>query len=187
MLAPVVTRRYAEALFAAAVDARKTAEVEADLEVVRAAVSEPEVAALLRNAAADAAELRTRVLAPLQGRLATDLVRNTIALLIDRSRAAVLLGLADSLHRLALEARGEAEGIVESARALQPDELRSVEERLGRATGRKVSLQARLEPSLIGGLRATVGSLRYDASVQTRLTDLRSRMLAARLESGGAR
>jgi len=182
MLAPVVSKRYAEALFAAAQDARLVTEVESDLMALATGVREPAVAAALRNPTLDAKTQKATVLGAVDARLRTNLVRNVIALAIDRRRAEMLFSLADAYHRLALESRGEAEGVVESAKALSEAEMRDIEATLSKATGKRVRLQAHVRPELLGGLRATVGSLRYDSTAKTRLAELREKLLSARIE-----
>lgn len=182
MIAPVVTKRYAEALFASAREKHAVAEVEADLAALSQALARPDVARVALNPAVDPKRKRAALLDPLAPQLKTELVRNAIALLLDRRREDVLPRLREVFHRLALEASGEAEGVLESARPLDAAETRSVEEALGRALGKRVRLAPRVDSKLIGGVRATVGSLRYDATAGARLLALRERMLAARLD-----
>jgi F-type H+-transporting ATPase subunit delta len=181
MIAPVVIRRYAEALLDAAQAANAIAEVEGDLAMLDEVLRDPEVAGLLTNPTVETRVQRQRFLDPLASRLHSKLVRNTIGLLIDRRRAEVLRKLPSMFHRLALEARGEAEGVVESARPLSPEEVRAIEESVSAAISRKVRLTPKTDPQLIGGVRATVGSQRFDSSVRARFASLRQRMLAARL------
>jgi F-type H+-transporting ATPase subunit delta len=181
MLAPVVTRRYAEALLDAAQAANAVADVEADLALLHEVLADPAVAALLTNPTIEVRVQRQRFLDPLAPRLRSKLVRNTIGLLIDRRRAEVLTQLPSTFRRLALEARGEAEGTVESARELSAAEVRAIEEAVSAAMVRRVTLAPKTDPSLIGGVRATVGSQRFDLSVRARFAALRERLLAARL------
>ncbi|HKD99481.1 MAG TPA: ATP synthase F1 subunit delta [Planctomycetota bacterium] len=181
MIDPVVAKRYAEALFLAARDANAVADVEVDLAVVGAAVAGEQVAAALDDPTLDVREKRARVLDPIASKLRSPLVRNVIALALDRRREAVLPRLPEAFHRLALEARGEAEGVVESATPLPAEALSAISEAIGRTLGRRMKLTPRVSPGLIGGLRVTVGSRRYDASVVSRLAQLRGRMLAAPL------
>ena len=51
--------------------------------------------------------------------------------------------------------------------------------RLGEATGKQVSIDARVDPSIIGGVVAKIGSTVYDGSVARQLERLREQ-----LESG---
>jgi F-type H+-transporting ATPase subunit delta len=182
MIAPVVTRRYAEALLDAATVARQVTEVEADLMVVAESLQNDEVLALIFNPTVETSVLRARFLDPIAPRLKTRLVRNILGLLIDRRRAGVIPNLPGVFHQIALAARGEAEGFVESAAALRPDELAATERWLSEATGKRVKLATRIVPDLLGGFRVTVGSRRYDASLKSKLSALRERMLGASID-----
>lgn len=181
MLAPVVTRRYAEALLDAASESKAVAAVEADLAIVDASVGDPIIKAFLLNPTIEPREHRARFVAVLEPKLSSKLVKNVLALLVDRRRAEVIPALPAAFRRLALEARGEAEGTIEASRALSAAELRAIEDHVGREVGRKVHLTVSTDESLLGGFRVTVGSRRFDATVQGRLTALREKLLSAPL------
>lgn len=181
MLSPVVTKRYAEALLDAAKSANAIAAVEADLAIVAQAATDPRAVGLLSNPTAEESELHSRFMNPLLGLLKTRLVKNTVALLIARRRAMVLFHLASVYHRLALEAGGAAEGFIETATPLSPQELHAAEEAIGQRIHRKVTLAVHVDPTLLGGVRVTVGSQRFDATLRSRLSELRDRMLSAQL------
>ena len=108
---------------------------------------DPEVAGLLTNPTVETRVQRQRFLDPLASRLHSKLVRNTIGLLIDRRRAEVLRKLPSMFHRLALEARGEAGGVVESARPSLP-----------RRCARSRSRSRRRSPARCGSLRRPIRS-----------------------------
>jgi F-type H+-transporting ATPase subunit delta len=181
MLAPVVSKRYAEALLDAAQASNAVADVEADLLLLAEVMSDPAASGFLLNPTIDPKEQRKRFLDPLAPKLKSKLVQNIIGLLIERRRAGVIPALPAAFRRLALESRGEAEGTVESSRAIGDAELRAIEGSVSGALGRKLKLTVVVKPELIGGLRVTVGSKRIDASVRSRLAALRERMLAAPL------
>lgn len=181
MLDPVVPLRYAEALLDAVQGAGSLAEAEEDLRWLGELVAEPSVAALLENPTVEPRELRRLFVEPVSAQLRSPLVRNAIALLVDRRRAGVIPRLPAAFRRLALGQRGEAEGILESSRALGPEPVREIEAEVSAVLGQKVHLTVREAPELVGGFRATVGSKRFDWSVSSRLADLRERMLSARL------
>jgi len=49
---------------------------------------------------------------------------------------------------------------------------------LGKVTGRTVTVNARVDPAIVGGVVARVGSLVFDGSVVRQLERLRERLLA---------
>jgi F-type H+-transporting ATPase subunit delta len=66
-----------------------------------------------------------------------------------------------------------------TATPLAPEKARAIEERLSAVTGKKVQLTARVDPDLIGGVVARIGSTVYDGSVKTQLAQLRHELSEA--------
>ncbi|MBM4396072.1 MAG: ATP synthase F1 subunit delta [Deltaproteobacteria bacterium] len=88
----------------------------------------------------------------------------------------VLAACAEEQDRRAGRARGE----LVSAGAISPVQLGRVREAIGKAVGRNLVLTQRLDPSLVGGLRVTVGDRVYDMSVRAYLDSLRTHLLESR-------
>jgi F-type H+-transporting ATPase subunit delta len=59
-----------------------------------------------------------------------------------------------------------------SARDLAPEELQSIVFRLGQTYGKAFDVTARTDPSLLGGVRITMGDLRIDGSLAGRLDQI---------------
>ena len=59
---------------------------------------------------------------------------------------------------------------------LTPDQETRLAAALANATGKQVSLKAIVDPSVLGGVLATVGDTVIDGSVRTRLEQLKSRL-----------
>ena len=68
--------------------------------------------------------------------------------------------------------RGEVTAEVTSAIPLKPEHLAAVRESVRRVVGRDVTLEARVDPALIGGLIVKVGSRMLDNSLRTKLQNL---------------
>jgi F-type H+-transporting ATPase subunit delta len=66
---------------------------------------------------------------------------------------------------------------VRSARPLAEDQLKELRNRLAQLTGATPVLHIATDPDLIGGLVVQVGDNRYDASVKSRLAQLRQRLI----------
>lgn len=67
---------------------------------------------------------------------------------------------------------------ISTARPLAEDLCASLVNALERATGRRIRPEWRIEPDLIGGVRAQVGSTVFDGSVRAQLDALRERLAA---------
>lgn len=83
---------------------------------------------------------------------------------------------AESLRRAAsavAEQSGQSVAVVRTAAALTEPQLRRLETALNARYGRRLSISQIVDPTLIGGVRISVGDDVIDGSVATRLNDLR--------------
>ena len=98
--------------------------------------------------------------------------RKFLGLLALKRRLFALPSIVASFRaRLAAE-RGQVQAEVVSAKKLDKKQLKAVQDAVTKHTGKKVQLDARVDPSLLGGLVVTVGSLQVDASVKRKLQQL---------------
>ena len=72
--------------------------------------------------------------------------------------------------------RGEVSAEVASAAPLSDTQLSTLAEALDAATGKKVVISSKVDPSLIGGLVVKVGSRMIDTSLKTKLNSLKFAM-----------
>jgi F-type H+-transporting ATPase subunit delta len=103
-------------------------------------------------------------------------VRNFLAVLIDHSRIheveAIIRQFQTELnHRL-----GIVEAEVTSARPLAEAQSRELLAELARLTGKQVSAEYKVDPSLIGGAAIRVGSTVYDGSVRGQLQKMKEQL-----------
>lgn len=82
-----------------------------------------------------------------------------------------------SFNSYANGTRGVKEGVVYSVSRLTSAELESLSKSLAKRLKCEVELTNRLEPSLIGGVRIYIDDKVFDGSIETRLENLRSRLL----------
>lgn len=176
-----VTSRYAEALFSLAARKGMLEAVQEDVRKIGAELSNPAVARYLFDARVDM-QKRRATLGPLVDGL-SELTQNFVNLLFDKRREEVLEGLASAFHRRSLAERRAAEGVVESARALDPAEVERLCAKLGATLGKTVTLENRLAPDLVGGVRVTVENRMIDFSVRGRLDGLQRQLMGAALPS----
>ena len=99
-----------------------------------------------------------------------------LLLLAERDRMAVLSDLVAAYRERLMEYRRIVRAEVTTAEPLAPERLAELERRLAAATGRRVTMTARVDPSLIGGTITRVGSVVYDSSIATQLEKIRERL-----------
>lgn len=104
------------------------------------------------------------------------LVRNFIFVIIDRRRADILDEVREALEHELDRRLGVARADISSAAPLSPAQQRELEAELSRLTHRQIRANYSVDPSLLGGVMARIGSTVYDGSVRARLEGLRSRL-----------
>ena len=104
--------------------------------------------------------------------------RNFIAVLIRNDRIAGFDDVVAEFRREINRRLGIFEARVVSARALDQQERRALEQQIAGLTGGQVEAQFEEDPSLIGGAVVQVGSTVYDGSVRGRLDRLREELTA---------
>lgn len=180
MLDPV-TIRWTEALFNLAKAKGELERVGADVERFARELSDSGLDATLLDARLSVAARREKVQPALRG--TSELFRNFVSLLFDKRREAVLASLPQAFHRRSLLEAGRAEGVVESAQALDRAELDRIASALGRRLQKDLRLENRIVPELLGGVRVLVENKMLDHSLRGRLDGLRKRLLEAPLPS----
>jgi len=176
-----VTARWALALYTLARRKGALAQVARDVDALSAEVARPATRAILVNPRVEREARRARLAPALAS--AHPLLQDFVDLLVDRGRERVLLHLHGAFRRLALEEQGAVEGVVESARPLEPATLERLATAVGARLGKQVRLVPRLEPRLLGGARVVAANRMLDLSVQGRLEALRGRLMDVRLPS----
>jgi F-type H+-transporting ATPase subunit delta len=102
-----------------------------------------------------------------------------LQVLADRDRLGLVEEMLAVYRERLLDRQKVVKAQVRSAAPLSPDALKAIESRLGAVTGKNVSVEAAVDPALIGGVVATVGSTVYDGSVKTQLEKLRKQLVGA--------
>jgi F-type H+-transporting ATPase subunit delta len=107
---------------------------------------------------------------------ADDIVRNFIALLIEKHRMPAIFRIRQRFEALWQEENKVLPVQITSAVELPDDTVRSIGDRIGERTGRKVVLSSNVDPDILGGLVLQVGNSVLDASIRNRLENLRKQV-----------
>jgi F-type H+-transporting ATPase subunit delta len=104
---------------------------------------------------------------------ASPLLARLLGLLLERDRLELLADVSRLFTLLWNEERGVLTAEAITAVALGPEQKGALGKALANATGKKVELSARVDPSLLGGVLVRMGGRTYDGSVRARLQALR--------------
>jgi F-type H+-transporting ATPase subunit delta len=98
---------------------------------------------------------------------------NFLKLLIEKHRMPVIFRIRQEYERLWDEENKTLPVEITSAIALDEATTESLGRTIGERAGRKVSLAARVDPNILGGIVIRVGNSILDASIRNRLEQLR--------------
>jgi F-type H+-transporting ATPase subunit delta len=116
--------------------------------------------------------------AELTARLKTSsILAKLINLLAERDRLVLLPELLASYRERLLEHQDVVQAEVTTAVPLAADRTQAIVLGLARLTGRTVTLSTKVNPSIIGGVVARIGSTVYDGSVTTQLQKMKQRLV----------
>jgi F-type H+-transporting ATPase subunit delta len=174
----IVARRYAKALLELGIE-------QGNLDKL------VEEVAALADAWTTSADLRNAIENPLVGHEAKKAVmgevlsragagqstRGLVQLLIDRNRARTLPHVARSLRESADAQKGLLRAEVTTAAPLPDAYYGRLQATLEKMTGKRVVVERRTDPQLIGGVVTRIGDRVIDGSLRTRLQSLRDALM----------
>ena len=169
--------RYARALLDVVIKSGNPEQVEGELTALadlfgghlelQKALTSPAVPVAAKRGVVEGLVSRVKP-SPLLGKL--------LLMLADRERLALLPEIAVVYRERLMEHRQIVRAEVTTAVPLPADQAAQFEQRLAAATGRRVTMTARVDPALIGGAVARVGGVVYDGSIATQLIKMRERL-----------
>jgi F-type H+-transporting ATPase subunit delta len=172
---PVAQRIYAKALFDAAKEKGRVAQVRQDFaELVEAAEGSPDLRNVLRNPQIDVRAKRAGLDAVFAD--ADEVFRGFLRLCAEKGRLAQIEEIHAEFERLVAEEERILSVELTTARKLSQAEASEIIEQIERASGRRVEATTAVDPSLIGGIVLRAGSFLADASVRGRLNSLRQEL-----------
>lgn len=102
-----------------------------------------------------------------------EITKRFILLVLEMEKVAALLGSKEAVLARLDEAVGKVTAEITSARDLSQGDIERLSAALRTATGKTVEVSLKVDPSMIGGIKAQVGDKVYDNSVRTQLERIR--------------
>jgi F-type H+-transporting ATPase subunit delta len=106
-------------------------------------------------------------------------VTRLIHLLVERDRVRILPAIAEEFALAWNEGRGVVAAAAVSAIDLDATQKLALAQALEKAAGKTVELTTSVDPTVLGGLRVTLGGRTLDGTVVTQLRALRRRLQGA--------
>ncbi|MDT7828975.1 ATP synthase F1 subunit delta [Pricia sp. S334] len=164
--------RYAKAVLDLAIDNKATEAVERDMRSVTATIADSkELRAMLASPVVNGETKKEALKAIFKDN--GEITKGLINTLTDNKRIGLLNEVALKYIILNEDLKGEGVAYVTTAVPLTPELEKKALKQIAKITEDKVTIENKIDPSLIGGFILRVGDLQYDASVANKLNTIK--------------
>ncbi|MBO8156634.1 MAG: F0F1 ATP synthase subunit delta [Bacillaceae bacterium] len=175
----IVAKRYGVALFQIGQEKSMLDKMEEELRTVRAVFLDNEQLIELLTHPRLGADKKKQILDEAFKDFSKE-VKNTLHLLVDRRREAIIPDMIDHFLQLTNEARGIAEADVYSVRELNDDEQKALQDVFAKKLNvNTLRIHNIVDPSILGGLKLKIGNRIYDGSVSGKLERIERKLVSA--------
>ena len=172
--------RYATALFELARDEKSIDAVKADLDKFDTMLSESADLKRLVRSPVFAADTQLRALSAVLDKAGiTGVAANFLKVLTNNRRLFAVTDVIRAFGALVARFKGEASAEVTVAEPLSDKNLDALKAALKQVSGKDVTLNVKVDPSIIGGLVVKLGSRMVDSSLRTKLNSIKHAMKEA--------
>ncbi|KAK9111564.1 hypothetical protein Scep_019083 [Stephania cephalantha] len=162
---------YASALYLAAVNANVLEKVEAEiLDLVEASKKSPTFSQFTKDLSVPS-ETRVKAISEISSQAKfSDITKNFLVVLAENGRLRHVDTIAKRFAELSMAHKGEVKAIVTTVIPLPPQEEKELKETLQDiiGQGKKVKLEQKIDPSILGGLVVEFSQKVFDMSIKTR-------------------
>lgn len=178
MSVEAVARRYASALADVVLKTGETETVKSELKIWNDLIRSN---SNLKTAFESPAIAQSKKQSVLEGLLdkakPSKTTANFLRVLLENKRLNSLNAINDTFDAVIAERSGLASGSVFSSHELSEQQKTELTGTLERLTGKTVKLDYSIDPNLIGGVVARIGSTVYDTSVRTKLENFKEELM----------
>jgi F-type H+-transporting ATPase subunit delta len=170
--------RYARALFDVAIAERADlARVEQELAGYHTLFeNQPTLKKVLLNPAVPVQRKRAAIVQLSERAQTSPIVGRLMAMLAERDRLILLPDLLASYRERMLDHQNVVRAEVTTTAPLAAGQLQTIQSTLASVTGRTVTVHSSIDPAILGGMVARVGSVVYDASITRQLEKMKQRL-----------
>ncbi|MDA8101225.1 MAG: ATP synthase F1 subunit delta [Nitrospiraceae bacterium] len=174
----IVAKRYAKALVELSQEKNLVEKTRTDLSSFAAAVDGQEQLQKLFASPAFTPEAKKKVIGELAAKLGMQKTTTRfIEHLAETGRIRYFRDVQQAFEGLLADRENRARAQVTTAAAMGAGELADIKKKLEAVTGKQVEVDAKVDPAVIGGARAQVGSVVYDGTIRNQLNKMRDRLV----------
>ncbi len=173
-----LARPYAVALFGAAKAGNQATAWQLLVDELAQVASHPQVASVVADPKLSDEQTVKLLTELMKSALPAELTA-FLRLVVGNQRLAALPEIAKQLRDLINASEGVADCVIESAFDLTAAQVADLVAAMSKRFGLKLKPEVRVDASLIGGVRVSVGDHVFDTSVKTRLAQMQASLTAA--------
>mgnify|MGYP000872892760 FL=1 len=168
-MAEVVSKTYSEAIFEVALEEGRLEAIQSEFALIESTLKAyPDFYEILKTPKININE-KKQVIEETFGSQVSQTLLNFLKIIIDKNRGTDILNIKSDFDARVNEHRGIVKATVESVVPLSDDQLEKLTERLIALTGKKVEVETRITPELLGGMVIQIGDRIIDGSVKFKL------------------
>ncbi|MGL4912007.1 MAG: F0F1 ATP synthase subunit delta [Romboutsia sp.] len=172
----VIAGRYAEALFQVGEETNSTTKLYEELNaVVEILKSNKDLYSVLKSPLVSKGERKEIVEKIFKNELSSSLT-NFLKIIIDKDRVSAIEAVEKSYKELLNEKNNVIEGIAITAVSMKEDELKQLEAKLSSKYNKNVTLENKVDESILGGVLVRLGNEEIDGTVKNRLAKMKDQL-----------
>ena len=171
----VIANRYAEALFQLSEEENISKEIYCELHDVVQLVKKNKDLDNVKSPLVAKNEKIDLIEALFNGKINNNL-KNFLKILVEKGRISSLQSIELTFKELLNEKHNILEGTVISAVALTAKKVKELEETLSKKYNKNITLENKVDKSILGGVLVRLGNIQIDGSVKTRLDNIKDQL-----------
>jgi F-type H+-transporting ATPase subunit delta len=176
-LITIVGKRYAKALVELAHEKNVVDKTRADLSAFAAVVDGQASLQKLFSSPAFTPASKKAVIGELAAKLGLQQTTTRfLSHLAETGRIRNFSDVQQAFEELLADRQNRARARVTTATPLAPAELGDIKKKLENVTGKQVEIDAKVDPAVIGGALAQIGSVIYDGTIKNQLGKMREKL-----------
>lgn len=171
-----LAKRYATALYDLAIEENKIELWQKQMKVITSVFNENEAFLSIFAQYQITYEEKKEMLKNTLGSMDHSLL-NFLYLLVDCKRMNQIINIAESFQILCNQSKNVCVGVLFSARPLNQEQIRQIEEVMSKEKGQTIELINQIDSSLISGIKVKIEDEVWDASLKNRIHSLKNELM----------
>lgn len=168
----VAAKRYAKALFEVARENGTVEETQVQLAAIAQSLSSDEAVRAFFDHPNIGNDVKIQAVRNAVGDKLSEPVKKTLELLVERGRGSALNEVVEAYSRIADEALGRGHAVVTSTFELTQEQQDGIAKQFSALTGKKITIETKVDKALLGGIRVRIGDTLYDGSLSSKLAEM---------------